>query len=180
MNAETYERISLDKIYYKLLHPFSHWNFQLDRTNLASLLRFNYTFDKVTSRRQNLSLYVYAAKNRLPSASRYDFVEFIDTPITTSSSSLLVNNELNSGESNSIFNQLFSNVSSSLDSVRTRLSLADQLETREFLQYLDSGIWYISLINDQNLPVELAFQVRVSGKHLKRVLENSLLTFLIF
>ena len=158
--AETYERIALDKVYYKLLHPFSHWNFQLDRSNLASLLRFNYTFDKSINRRSNLSLFVYAAKNRLPSASKYDFVEFIsiDTPIASS----LVN-ELN-GESNSIFNPFFTNLTASLDSVRTRLSLADQLESREFLQYLDSGIWFISVINDQNAPIELAFQVKVSGK----------------
>lgn len=106
---------------------------------------------------------MYAAKNRLPSSSRYDFVEFIDSPIATSSS--LVSNELNSGESNSLFNPFFVNSSSgSLETVRARLSLADQLETREFLQYLDAGVWFISLLNDQNAPVELAFQVKVSGK----------------
>lgn len=162
--AETYERIQLEKVYYKLLHPFSHWNFQLDRTNLASLLHFNYTFDKLTSRRQNLSLLVYAAKNRLPSSSRYDFFEFIDAP------SSLINNELNNGrsgdESNSIFNPFFgttSTNSTSLDSVKTRLTLADELETHEFQQFLDSGVWFISVINDQNTPVELAFQVKASG-----------------
>ena len=105
---------------------------------------------------------MYAAKNRLPSSSRYDFVEFIDTPIATPSS--LVSNELNSGESNSLFNPFFVNASSSLETVRARLSLADQLETREFLQYLDAGVWFISVLNDQNTPVELAFQVKVSGK----------------
>lgn len=129
---------------------------------MGALLRFNYTFDKATGRRQNLSLYVYAAKNRLPTSSRYDFVELIDTPITASSS--LVSNELNSGESNSIFNPFFVNASSSLETVRARLSLADQLETREFLQYLDAGVWFISVLNDQNAPVELAFQVKVSGE----------------
>lgn len=156
----------MDKVYYKLLHPYSHWNFQLDRTNLGSLLRFNYTFDKVTSRRQNLSLLVYAAKNRLPSSTRYDFIEYIDTP------SSLINNELSGGrdESNSIFNPFFTTTTtnaSTLDSVRTRLSSADQLETREFLQYLDSGVWFISVINDQNSAVELAFQVKASGEFRK-------------
>lgn len=171
--AETYERISLDRTYYKLLHPFSHWNYQLDRQNLGSLLRFNYTFDKFTSRRQNLSLLVYAARNRLPSQTRYDFIEYIETPAASSS---LLTNELNGrDESNTIFNSFYSNASSSLsssnlDSVRTRLSLSDQLETREFLQYLDSGIWFISVINEQNFPVEIAFQVKVSGKAVFKII----------
>ncbi|KAI1279584.1 Teneurin-m [Halotydeus destructor] len=141
---------------------YGHWNIQIHRQE-AGLVKFNFT-SAVGS-----SFGIYGSKNRVPSHTRYDFVEVIGStgglpaaaspgwtsPVSSSSSS-----------SSSSSASSASAVASSLPPSEEKAALLPPRKNQivEFVRFLDRGLWYVSVYNDGPEPQEISLVPTVADE----------------
>jgi hypothetical protein len=134
-SVEHFERVHVQRDYVKSLAAFSHWNVRLELQSGGSLLRFRLSVNNWPAHLPPVSIGVYGARNRAPSHTKYDFAQLLHNP----------------SDSNGIpFNATFGSSSAAFQS-------------HDFVQFLDKGVWFVSLFNDQDRPLELALFVQPAG-----------------
>ncbi|GFU07605.1 teneurin-m [Nephila pilipes] len=70
--TETFSEVYLGKMYSRKVESFGHWNIHFQQ-HVPSLVRFNYSLP------EGASLGIYGRRNGIPTHTRYDFVEILDT-----------------------------------------------------------------------------------------------------
>ncbi|XP_071034790.1 teneurin-m isoform X5 [Parasteatoda tepidariorum] len=70
--TETFSEIYLGKTYARKVDSFGHWNIHFQQ-HAPSLVKFNYSLP------EGASVGVYGRRNGIPTHTRYDFVEILDT-----------------------------------------------------------------------------------------------------
>lgn len=70
--TETFSEAYLGKSYSRKVESFGHWNIHFQQ-HVPSLVKFNYTLA------EGASVGVYGRRNGIPTHTRYDFVEILDT-----------------------------------------------------------------------------------------------------
>ncbi|XP_023220703.1 teneurin-m-like isoform X2 [Centruroides sculpturatus] len=113
--GESFSEVQIGKKYTQKISSFGHWNIQFLQ-NSPSLVKFNYSVP------EGASIGIYGRRNGIPSHTRYDFVEILNTKQR-----------------------------------RTLRSAKDTYFSMEFVQFLDRGLWYISVYNDGDNPQEIDF-----------------------
>lgn len=113
--GESFSEVQIGKKYTQKISSFGHWNIQFLQNN-PSLVKFNYSVP------EGASIGIYGRRNGIPSHTRYDFVEILNTKQR-----------------------------------RTLRSAKDAYFSMEFVQFLDRGLWYISVYNDGDNPQEIDF-----------------------
>ncbi|XP_035215579.1 teneurin-m-like isoform X2 [Stegodyphus dumicola] len=70
--TETFSEVYLGKMYSRKVESFGHWNIHFQQ-HVPSLVRFNYSLP------EGASIGIYGRRNGIPTHTRYDFVEILDT-----------------------------------------------------------------------------------------------------
>ncbi|KAG8200277.1 hypothetical protein JTE90_021927 [Oedothorax gibbosus] len=70
--TETFSEVYLGKMYSRKVDSFGHWNIHFQQ-HVPSLVRFNYSLP------EGSSVGIYGRRNGIPTHTRYDFVEILDT-----------------------------------------------------------------------------------------------------
>lgn len=70
--TETFSEVYLGKQYSRKVESFGHWNIHFQQ-HVPSLVKFNYSLP------EGASIGIYGRRNGIPTHTRYDFVEILDT-----------------------------------------------------------------------------------------------------
>ncbi|RWS31258.1 teneurin-m-like protein [Leptotrombidium deliense] len=122
--------VKLGKTHSQRVPSYGHWNVQLLQKE-PTLVKFNYTIPA------GVTVGVYGGKNRIPSHTKYDFMEVLGSSVQPLPISRITRS----------------------NHVNTR-----KLQTAEFIQFLDRGNWYITIYNDESQPQEISFVTLIAVK----------------
>lgn len=128
---------------------YGHWNVQLFQ-NEPSLVKFNYTFPT------GAAIGIYGGKNRVPSHTKYDFMEVIGTSHNLD----IISGKMPSG-GRMVRSSIMPGPGSPSTSSHANLRKS---QVAEFIQFLDRGTWYISIYNDGSEPQDITFIPLIAGE----------------
>lgn len=126
------------------LPPYGHWNIQLAQKDPA-LVKFQLTTAL------GVAVGIYGSKNRIPSHTKYDFVEVVGAgppPAATQTQT-----------------QPQTRPARSSPEEKAALLPARKTHVVEFVRFLDRGTWFISIFNDSPDPQEISLIPTMAGKY---------------